>query len=270
MLQSSPASRSALAWPAISVPIAASDRRATFWWVRPWRRSTALACASRLSHAWGSLGSTGWLPARRTSAVQLRLSSALSQRGKHRCSWRAASVLRAWAISRSRSPSPRGARAGRPSARPEPLVAAAAAAAGAGVGSAMLRLPFCWVKGATGGQGGSRRSALPGPCRGAGRVFPLRVFQRVGASAASFACTSAASSARTCISASPSRFWPPRRPCWSRHPTRSRWGSPPLVGGGASAAVRTEPQILVAHGLALRRRDCLRRPKVHCEERGRA
>jgi len=102
-LQPSPASRSAAAWPATSAFTAAMLSRPELKVVSPWRRSTACVWASRLVHTSGSLTSTGSLAASRTSARRLRCSNARAQRGKQRCSWRAASVPRAWAMRRSRS-----------------------------------------------------------------------------------------------------------------------------------------------------------------------
>ena len=139
-VQSSPASASARACPSMSAWIAASVR-----WrglsVIPWRRRTACACSSAVCHASRLLGSTGSLLASLTSARQLRCSNARAQRGKQRCSWRAASVLRACTISRSRSRSGPPSQPGRLNARPE-LVEAAAGATSAAWEVSVIGAPF--------------------------------------------------------------------------------------------------------------------------------
>ena len=93
----------------------------------------------------GRSGSTGSLLASLTSARQLRCSNARAQRGKQRCSWRAASVLRACTISRSRSrvgasvparQAQRSARAGRGGCRRDV----------GGVGGIRHRSSFQWMR----------------------------------------------------------------------------------------------------------------------------
>lgn len=73
MLQLRPASRSASACPSISAAIAADVRRVALTFPLPCLCSTACACASRLRHTSGSLGSTGSLPASRSSASRGQL-----------------------------------------------------------------------------------------------------------------------------------------------------------------------------------------------------
>jgi hypothetical protein len=119
VLQSRPASRSASACPSISAAIAADVNRVALTFPLPCLCSTAWACASRQRHTSGSLGSTGSLPASRSSAREVSCPSARLQRGKHRNSCPVASVIRARVSSRSRSSvRPSGA-----SAQPPPPVA---------------------------------------------------------------------------------------------------------------------------------------------------
>ena len=190
----------------------------------PWRRSTAWACASRLRHASGSLGSTGSLAASARSArerqVLERLRPAgeaalqLARRRRSRAPARAAARARA-ARPGGRRPSPASVERPRRSASRRPPAAAPAASEGS-VQRSLLS------------QGVATDIAPAGRRRaGAGRAG-----QRAGASAASRVRTSAISSARTRISASPSRFWPPWPPSGSRQPHTKSLGLSSASGRG--------------------------------------